>query len=155
MKIELSRASGACAIIDDSDFLSVSRHTWWLNTKGYAYTTIAKKTVFMHRLIFYPGEGLMVDHINRDKLDNRRANLRSSTHAQNIANLLRRTKSGFKGVCIDVRVGGYRYRARVYSAGKVYPGPFRTDAASAARDYDLIAREVHGEFAFQNFPVAA
>lgn len=54
----------------------------------------------MHRVIMNPPVGMEVDHINRNKLDNRRSNLRICTHAENLANRIkpRNNTSGYKGV---------------------------------------------------------
>lgn len=127
--------------------------TKWL----YAYHRIHgfKKKVQLHRLLIGAFEGEIVDHINGDTLDNRLRNLRICTNAENIRNSKRRASSGsqFKGVS---RIKGTdRWRAQIMVNGqKMNLGSFR-DAESAARRYDVKARELHGEFAKCNFPVAS
>lgn len=79
------------AIIDDSDFEAVSKHSWTgCNSRGelfYARTRIAGKTVMMHRLIMASEcNGLEVDHRDGDGLNNQRSNLRAVTHSENLQN---------------------------------------------------------------------
>lgn len=96
-----------------------------------------------------------VDHINRDPLDNRRANLRLASNAENCRNRRRpeNNTSGYKGV---IRRKGYdRWRARIGLNGKrLHIGDYSTPE-EAARAYDRVARELYGEFALLNFPDAA
>jgi hypothetical protein len=89
-----------------------------------------------------------LDHENRNKDDNRIANLRPATGTQNQGNcgLQTRNTSGYRGVSFVKRSG-------VWAVGihKRYIGQFAT-AEQAARAYDRAAREYFGEFAYQNFP---
>lgn len=110
----------AHAVIDDADEPIVRGYKWHLSAHGYAVRYIGEDHVaFMHREILglTRGDGKEVDHANRDKLDNRRRNIRVVTHQQNCQNLGLRSnnKSGVRGVCWDksrnlwkagVRVGG-------------------------------------------------
>jgi hypothetical protein len=102
----------------------------------------------MHRLIMAAPDGIGVDHINGDGLDNRRANLRLASQRDNSANMAVRASSatGFKGV-------SWKRRNRKWQAqiGRTYLGIFAS-AEEAARAYDHAAREAWGEFAHLNFP---
>ena len=79
------------AIVDEQDHKNVSMHRWHL-CRGYASTNLKNGASFrsekMHRLILKlsPHDGLMVDHANRDKLDNRRSNLRLADYQLNSVN---------------------------------------------------------------------
>lgn len=88
---------GKFAQVDNEDYEKLSKYKWHFHT-GYAATT--SKTIRMHRLILNAKVGEEVDHINRDKLDNRRGNLRICTRSENNHNMgLRRDNtSGYKGV---------------------------------------------------------
>ena len=109
--------------------------------------------VHMHRMIMKPPKGMVVDHINCDGLDNRRANLRFATRQQNKCNtrpISRRCSSKYKGVfwardrC--------KWRAVVTSKGKrMNLGAFDNEV-EAARVRDAAAKKYHGQFAWLNFP---
>jgi hypothetical protein len=74
-------------VIADADNDDIIKHTWYLNNSGYAITRInKKKQVLMHRMIMGDKELLDIDHINRNKLDNRLANLRFVNRSQNMMN---------------------------------------------------------------------
>ena len=113
----------------------------------YAETRLGGAREFMHRLVMGCRPREEVDHRNGDGLNNRRHNLRSTTHSLNQANRRRVTgKSGFKGVF--QRSG--KWRAYITVAGRfISLGSFIT-AEEAARAYDVAAREHFGEFACTN-----
>lgn len=77
-------------MIDDEDESVFSQYKWHINDGGYVVWRGVKdgkkRTIRLHRLIAKPKEGLVVDHINRNKLDNRRSNLRCVTVAVNVRN---------------------------------------------------------------------
>lgn len=89
--------------VDDADYEWLSRAYWRLS-EGYPRRNA---DVRMHREILglVPGDGMEGDHINGDRLDNRRTNLRVVTHAQNKQNLssYRGSSSRFRGVCWESR----------------------------------------------------
>lgn len=140
--------------IDDEDFELVSKYKWYLSTHGYAKTTIHKKettkldknrniNIAVHRLIMGNPEGKQIDHINRNRLDNRKSNLRLATHTENNWN---KEIKGLVGVSLDIRDG--RYRTRV--GNKTY-GSY-SDKKIAALVYDRVVRRDRGEFAILNYP---
>lgn len=113
----------------------------------------------MHRLILGLAPGQVGDHRNGNGLDNRRENLRMATYSQNNQNARPSSKkaSPFKGVSIRCNRFGGRYKARPWAAEihvdgrKIGLGSF-PDEVSAAKAYDVAAREHFGEFAKLNFP---
>lgn len=72
--------------VDDSDYQWLNQYKWYFHVQGYAVRKSKGKAILMHRLIMNTPEGMDTDHINRDKLDNRRENLRVCTHAENMRN---------------------------------------------------------------------
>lgn len=84
--------------IDHEDIELVSTHNWYIDFYGYATSTRTLEK--MHRLIMKPQKGEIVDHINRDKLDNRKSNLRITNKSVNALNskVFITNKSGYKGV---------------------------------------------------------
>lgn len=149
---------GKVAIIDRADAERVLAYKWRYLAGGYAIRSGRKAegltkrdTVYMHRWLLNVPAGFEPDHINRNKLDNRRCNLRGVTRTQNSVNSEKRTTntSGFKGVCLDK--GKYWFAHIRVSGRKMRIGTFAT-AEEAARAYDKAAREHFGEYAFVNFP---
>lgn len=140
--------------VSPEDVDLVSGYRWHL-TRGYAASVPSRKygkrvQIYMHRLILKPGDGILADHINRDKLDNRRSNLRPATESQNSCNRKTRGRSTqFRGVCH--RKGKFQGQIKAGAAGTLYLA-FRTMPDLAALDYDWAARILHGEFAVLNFP---
>lgn len=98
MSKQIPLTKGAFTLVDDDDFEWLSKHNWQLSSHGYAKTGV--KGYYMHRAILGAPPGREVDHINRDKLDNRRENLRIITNAKNNRSTPQRkdNTSGFKGV---------------------------------------------------------
>ncbi|KVN18051.1 hypothetical protein WT08_02060 [Burkholderia sp. MSMB1552] len=101
------------------------------------------------------GKGqLIVDHVNRNRLDNRHANLRQATtngNAQNTS-LAKNNSSGFKGVS---RAAHGKWRARIWVDGQErFIGLFDTREQAAAA-YDAEAKKLHGDFASPNAQIGA
>jgi hypothetical protein len=110
----------------------------------------------MHRLILGAQNGDLVDHKDRNGLNNRRNNLRLCTSSQNSMNVIRKYKgktSVFRGV--HFHKAANKWIAKVY-AGRVahHLGSF-VNEVDAAIAYDHAAKRLHGEFALVNFPEAA
>lgn len=76
------KGEGMYAMVDDGDYEKVSRYRWHYNN-GYAISDFG---VRMHRFIMNPPQNLVIDHINHDRLDNRRSNLKICTQFENSQN---------------------------------------------------------------------
>lgn len=139
-------------LIDAADFKFVSDYNWYLSTRGYACTTINGKKKRMHRVIMSPPDHLQIDHINRNKLDNTRKNLRVCTQKENARNrpISKSNTSGFKGVHLEPRNKYSKWRAGIYLNGiHVHIGSFRTKE-EAAKAYNDTAIRHFGDFAVLN-----
>jgi hypothetical protein len=111
----------------------------------------------MHREIIDVPEGLFVDHINHRGLDNRKANLRPATPADN-ARYARYPKkknasSKYRGVWFNKKKKRWRAVITINNRKKQI-GNFRNEL-DAAKAYDRAAKEYHGQFAIINFPEEA
>jgi hypothetical protein len=84
MKIALTR--GLFTFIDDEDFDKVSKFSWCATANGYAVSRIKNKIVYLHRFLLTAPKNTIIDHINGDKLDNRKKNLRFCNTSENVRN---------------------------------------------------------------------
>lgn len=134
-----------------------STHNFYIQARGDTTTVFARdkqtnKQTKLSRLVMQAPDEMVVDHINGDPLDNRRANLRVVTQQDNRRNSTK-PRSGatsrFKGVCKPS--GRNRWRATIYNGRLINLGAFSSEV-EAARAYDAAARELFGDCAAVNFP---
>ncbi len=158
-RIKLTR--GKYAIVDPEDFEELNQYKWHCNSRGYAKRAIPNESgkgpkqvqVAMHNQICPVPEGMFADHINRDRLDNRKANLRPATLKQNLWNRKlapKNVKTRYRGVNWDKSRQKWRVSLKVDGSRRKF-GSF-TDETEAAKRYDEIAKKYRGEFAVLNFP---
>jgi hypothetical protein len=149
-RIPLSRK--VYALVDPQDFAELSRYKWSAIGKSphvYAVRTEKGRMIYMHRQIMKAPRNRMVDHKDCDGLNNHRENLRLATRRQNIAHRCSRWGSSrFVGVSRH----GDRWRAQIICRGKRYYCGVFDDEVEAAKARDRKAWELHGEFAYLNFP---
>jgi hypothetical protein len=150
------------ARVDPEDYRRLAEYKWFLagSPTGcyaahwhYPEDSKRRRKVWMHRQIIDIPPGMVCDHINRNGLDNRKANLRPATISQNLCNRPKRktkTRSRYKGLEWDR--AQRKWKARLQLNGrKIYLGSFKSEEA-AARAYDTAAKKYHGQFATLNFP---
>jgi hypothetical protein len=151
---------GVIAIVDASDAETVGRWNWTTASSGHLYRKTPKsaggKVIFMHHEIMGKVDGFEVDHINGDPRDNRRANLRFATKAQNQMNRVSVVSaSGFKGVSRNKK--GWAAAIKMTANGTKrthHLGTFGTPE-EAAHAYDKAAVAMFGEFAKTNAVIAS
>jgi len=128
-RIPLTQNKFAIVDIEDYEKLSVDRwHLFEGKNNFYAARTEGRKNVFMHRRIMRSPSNSIVDHINRNGLDNRKANLRIVSNMQNCWNSDRGINKGtskYKGVRMDKRSGRW-YASIRYEGKKMYLGVSRS-----------------------------
>lgn len=108
----------------------IKQYKWHLRQDGYVSSS---DNIFLHRLIMNCDENMVIDHINHNKLDNRRENLKICTQKENVRNqVIKKTNtSGYTGVYKR----GRKWCARIYVDGQqIYLGTFDTfEKAKQAR----------------------
>jgi hypothetical protein len=162
----LPRITGLYALVDDADFHRVtSAARWWLvsfdrNGKPrYPSAQVdgpegKRVRAVLHRFILNAPAGTLVDHKDRDVLNCQRKNLRYCNRAQNAMNTSarpQRKSCPYRGV-VPV---GKRWVAVLWANRKRHQTKGFTTPEEAARAYDALAVEHHGEFAVLNFGVAS
>jgi len=159
-EIPLTRSK--VALVSLSDHANLSLTKWRFGHNGYAVRSVRKPKrteISMHRQILGLGAGnpLQVDHINHNKLDNRRENLRIVTCSQNHMNSRRKNSSvsGYKGVYWSNDERRSKRWIAVIGIGNnknKHLGRFST-AEEAHKAYCAAAHKFHGEFAFTDSPL--
>jgi hypothetical protein len=106
--------------------------------------------IFMHRVIMNVPNGIEIDHVNGDGLDNRKINLRLCSRGQNNKNVSKRidNRSGFKGVKWHKQFK--KWHARIKNNGKRYSLGLYETKTEAAIAYNKAASTLHGDFARLN-----
>lgn len=139
-------------LLDDEDYLVVQPFRWQptkIYNTFYAMTKIDGKTKYMHQMIMgFPKS--IVDHIDRNGLNNQRSNLRITTQSINIANagMFANNTSGYKGV-VKYRSGWkaqIKYHQRVIQSNQI------NNLTYAVLLRDELARRLFGELTFINLP---
>lgn len=141
--------NGAVAMVDNEDFDKVKGISWVLMANDYACSS---EGVYMHRFLLNPPVGMVVDHINHNKRDNRRGNLRVCTYGENFQNSTHgKGTSQYRGVYW--RKDRRKWCARLHLNGKTISlGCFEREV-DAAIAYDNKCKELHGEFYTSNLNI--
>lgn len=152
---EIPLSQGEVAIVDDENFEHLNQFKWFFSSYGYAVAflpMVAGKRppqIYMHRSIL-PGHA-EIDHINGDRIDNRKSNLRPATHAENAMNSQKRLGSSrYKGVSWCESRGLWEVQL-MHNKRKIHAGRYESEV-DAAHVYDYAAKVLFGEFARINFP---
>ena len=150
IQITGEKGRGKSFLVDNEDYDKVKNFNWHLSYYGYPRTQISKKKVLVHRLILGAKVGDLIDHKNRDTLDNRKINLHFCNSRQNQVNQKIRidNKSGYKGV------SWYSHKKKWVAelclfGKKVFCKQFDTKE-DAARAYNENAVKYHGDICYLN-----
>ncbi len=152
-KVPLTK--GRFALVDDDDYDFLTQRKWKVDRAGYVLREQSKtidgkrhyKCFLMHRVVNQTPAGLETDHINGDKFDNRKENLRTVTPHQNQANSPKKGKHNkYKGV----HKRGDKFSAQIVKDRKChYLGLFSNETDAAIR-YNAAAIELFGVYARLN-----
>jgi hypothetical protein len=157
MSKQIQLTHGKVAIVDDEDFEYLNQWKWHFFNYAKRTTCFVKpggkqgfKAVFMHKIIVPAPIGFQVDHINGDKLDNRKSNLRICSISDNNKNVGKRSHntSGFKGVYWHKGTGKWISYIRA-NGQRMHLGCFECKI-QAAIAYNEAALKYHGKFANLN-----
>ena len=157
---EILLTQGKVAIVDDEDFEFLNQWKWHVAGGSGSGTGYARRSIRlfnnkiisfnMHRVVMNPKNNEQIDHVNGNKFDNRKSNLRICTNTQNQHNvpLRKDNKSGFKGVNWDKKTRKWHTRIRV--DGNRFSLGYFNNKEQAALAYNEAALQYHGEFARLN-----
>lgn len=150
---------GQFTFVDKEDFERVNQFKWYALQDRIGFYAERKEKdkdgkftihLKLQNYIMHPPKGMIVDHINGDKLDNRKINLRVCTYSQNQMNrkVPVNNKTGYKGVDFYKKNG--KFRAMIFvSSKRLFIGYYDT-AKEAAKAYNLKAIECFGAYAKEN-----
>lgn len=153
--MEILTRKGQIILVDDCDYEWLNAMSWAVSSSGYAIRSERvdgrPQSVLMHRRILglQAGDRRDVDHINGNRLDNRRANLRACTRSQNLCNARGIGGAcGLKGVSWHSSSRKWRARMTVRKGVSRHLGVFETPEL-AYEFYSLAIDMIHGEFAYK------
>lgn len=172
--MEILRGNGKFKILidkEDHDFLK--REKWYITVNNNNGTVVLKKyksgsgsnrkwkdkymQVYMSRFLMNCPPNMCVDHINGNKLDNRRFNLRICTKRQNSINKKRSSRnnggtSKYRGVYRNKNKHKNMWSVNIVVNKAVAYRDFFNNEKEAAFAYDKAAKRIHGKYAYLNFP---
>jgi hypothetical protein len=151
---------GIMTTIDTKNIDRISKYRWhakW-DDKGHWYRVFSKdclgKPIILSRLIMNFPDGLLVDHINRDPLDNRESNLRICTVSENSRNRSKKNDkyySIYKGVTYQKDCKRKKpWLARIVVHDRTHNLGYFESEVDAANAYNIKAIELFGDYAYLN-----
>jgi len=139
------------ATVDTHGLEIIKKHKWCITFYGYAVTTINGRKTSMHKLLTIDhAKGYEIDHIDGNRLNNRRGNLRIATHSENLRNAKKRKdcSSKYKGVYFCKKYKKWVARIKTSDKNNLL-GIFEKET-EAAKAYDFAAIKFFKEFAKTN-----
>lgn len=105
----------ATSLIDIEDVEYVKKYRWCVRSKGYVGRVENKKLILLHRKLLNCEDKVIVDHINKSRLDNRKSNLRMCSHQNSLFNssIKSNNNSGVTGVGWDAKCKKWRARISI------------------------------------------
>ena len=137
-------------LVDDWDYEILKVRKWREEISGYAHARFNGKIILAHKIIIWCPKGMQADHIDGNKLNNQKSNLRICTQSQNQSNRNKpkNNTSGFKGVSWGKKSN--KWQASIKKNNKDnYLGLFK-NKEDAAKIYNKAAKEMFGEISYLN-----
>lgn len=150
-RVKVSNRDNLYILVDDEDYDRVTKYTWSIGTTGYPRANINYKNTRIHRFILNLDKNdPHVDHIDHDKLNNCKSNLRIVSPKENNYNSIKREGSSsiYKGVSFSE--DSRKWRAAIGKDKKTYYLGMYDTEEDAARAYNHAAIDLFGEFASLN-----
>lgn len=152
--MDINITQGKIAIIDDEDYDKIKDRSWQFSN-GYAVSgsNSPSRHLRMHRVVLglTRYDKIQIDHINGNRLDNRKSNLRICNCSQNQANKekISSNTSGYKGVTFHKAKN--KWMASAKYMGKSYFAGYFSNPIDAAKAYDALVKKLRGEYSRTNF----
>ncbi|MDH4991305.1 HNH endonuclease [Aquamicrobium lusatiense] len=153
------KISGGFAIIDAEDLPKVEGRNWWMKPSRNTSYAVAygdgergRPYLRMHRVIIGAKPGEIVDHIDRDGLNNRKSNLRIVSHSHNAANVATRSKYGYRGIGFNPKGKVRPWQAMAKLDGKIHRFGWFDSKEAAALAHDIGIFGLRRDPALLNFP---
>ena len=158
---EIKLTKGFTTIVDDEDFEKLNKIKWYITKGRSGYYARNRSIGAMHRFITNCPQGMIVDHRDHNTLNNQKSNLRLCNYSENNSNRIPSNNSVSKYLGVSVvkiksrhtklnTIYTYYMVGIIKNGKKVYQTTFKNEI-DAAKQYDIWAKEVHGEFANLNF----
>lgn len=139
---KLPLSNGKYTLVDDDVFFKYFSFSLHENGNNYVCLRIDGTMKMFHRVIMNPGNGFVIDHIDHNKLNNQRENLRICTVRQNAFN------SDYKGFYKEKDRNMYRSSIRIEGGKRIFLGRF-SNKKDAKNAYQEARKIYHGEFAYE------
>ena len=145
MEIKLRGNNECITLVSENDYQELSKYKWYLHSNGYAHGKVNNKMSYMHTYLLKPTDDFVIDHINNNKLDNRRENLRILTSKQNNENSLKRKNTSSKFYGVYFIQNKKKYRATIIHNSKPhYLGYFENEIdAAECRDMYIVHNNIN------------
>ncbi len=149
MYISLSNSTDV-ALVDDEEFVKLCGYNWQKSSNGYAIRSVGTSKIYMHQDVLPTSKGVYADHIDSNRLNNQKSNLRPATHSENgqRRKVQSNSRTGYRGVIHSP----HGWRAHLYCNRKHISLGYYKDIEDAARAYDKGALQYFGPNAALNFP---